>query len=145
MTDRESALTHLHTRLHDSVDGYQAALERTESPMLKDTIHEMLAIRRTAVAEVHKVLAGMGVEVSHDGSTLADAHRAFLKLKDSVTGAGDEAVLAEIARGEQSLVSAYDDAIEAAGPSDPETMWLTRQRADVQAKVDAFEARAKAA
>jgi uncharacterized protein (TIGR02284 family) len=145
MADRESALKHLHTRLHDSVDGYQAALERTDSPYIKGVIDDMLVRRRAAVAEVHKYLTGMGVEVDHDGSMLADAHRGFLKLKDSVTGAGDEAVMQEIVRGEESLAGAYEKAIEAAGASDPEYMWLNEQYTGLKAKVEEFKTRASAA
>ena len=141
MADRKSALKHLHTRLHDSVDGYEAALERTDSPYIKNVIEDMLTRRRTAVAEVHKYLSGMGVEVDHDGSLLGDAHRGFLKLKDAVTGGGDDAVMEEIVRGEESLADAYETAIDEAGGTDPEFMWLQQQHAAVKAKVEEFRAR----
>ena len=145
MADRESALKHLHTRLHDSIDGYEAALERTDSPYIKGVIQDMLDRRRTAMQEVHKHLTGMGVEVDHDGSALAGVHRGFLKLKDSVTGAGDEAVMQEIIRGEESLADAYEKAIDATGSTDPEYMWLNEQYTGLQAKVEEFRTRAAAA
>ncbi len=145
MTDRKSALTHLHTRLHDSIDGYEAAHERTESPYLKGVVEEMLSRRKTDVAEVHKYLTGMGADVNHDGSTLAGAHRGFLKLKDMVTGSGDEAVLAEIVRGEEGLLEAYRSALDASGGADPEYQWLRQQHAGLEAKVEEFRARARVA
>ena len=145
MVDRENALKTLHTRMHDSIDGYEAALERTDSPFLKGVIEDMLSRRRDAVAEVHRFLAGMGVEVDHDGSVLADAHRGFLKLKDSITGAGDEAVMEEIVRGEDMLVDAYEEAIHAAGGSDPEYRWLNEQYESLKRKVEEFRARSNAA
>lgn len=145
MADRENALKHLHTRLHDSIDGYEAALERTDSPYIKGVIEDMLDRRRMAMQEVHRHLTSMGVEVDHDGSTLAGAHRGFLKLKDSVTGAGDEAVMNEIVRGEESLADAYEKAIEAAGANDPEYMWLNEQYMGLKAKVEEFKTRAAAA
>lgn len=145
MADRESALKHLHTRLHDSIDGYESALERTESPYLKGVMEDMLSRRRTAMAEVHRHLTAMGVEVDHDGSLLADAHRSFLKLKDSVTGAGDEAVMQEIVRGEESLLDAYEKAIETVGATDPEYQWLNQQHMELKSKVEEFRTRANAA
>lgn len=145
MADRENALKTLHTRLHDSMDGYQSALERTESAYLKGVMQDMLDRRKTDVAEMHKYLTGMGIETSEDGSALAGAHRGFLKLKDAVTGGGDEAVLQEIVRGEDGLLSAYDEAIEAAGATDPEFSWLQTQRTGLKAKIEEFRARANAA
>ena len=145
MADRESALKHLHTRLHDSMDGYKAARERTDSPYIQGVIDDMMARRTAAMAEVHASLSSKGIEVDHDGSLLADAHRGFLKLKDSVTGAGDEAVLQEIIRGEESLSDAYEKAIDASGPTDPEYAWLNQQYMGVKAKIDEFRARAEAA
>ena len=145
MADRIDALKHLHTRLHDSIDGYEAAIERTESPYLTGVMQDMVQRRRTDMSRIHTTLNQQGVEVSHDGSVLADAHRAFLKLKDSVTGAGDEAVLNEIVRGEESLLDAYDKAIEATGSGDPEYSWLRDQYESLQSKVTEFRNRAQAA
>lgn len=145
MTDRTDALEHLHTRLHDSIDGYEAAMERTESPYLKGVMQDMVQQRRTDMMKIHSTLSSQGVEVSHDGSALASAHRAFLSLKDSVTGAGDEAVLNEIVRGEETLLDAYDKALEAVGASDAEYSWLRDQYTALQSKVQEFRARAQAA
>ena len=86
MITREGALKHLHTRLHDSVEGYEAAIERTESPYLKGAMQEMVQRRRANMTQIHTFLSQEGIEVSHDGSLLADAHRTFLKLKDSEIG-----------------------------------------------------------
>ena len=145
MADRIDALKHLHTRLHDSIDGYEAAMERTESPYLKGVMQDMVQRRRTDMAKVHSTLNQHGVEVSHDGSALAGAHRAFLGLKDAVTGAGDEAVLNEIVRGEETLLDAYDKALEATGAADPEYSWLREQYESLQSKVQEFRTRAQAA
>ena len=145
MTDRIDALKHLHTRLHDSIDGYEAAMERTESPYLKGVMQDMVQQRRTDMSKIHTTLSAQGVEVSHDGSVLAGAHRAFLSLKDSVTGAGDEAVLNEIVRGEETLLDAYDKTLESVGAADPEYSWLRDQYTALQSKVQEFRTRAQAA
>ena len=145
MADREHALSHLYTRLIDSRDGYKSALERTDSPYLKGVMTDMIDRRTRNAAQIKQFLAGMGHETSDDGSTLAAAHRGFLKLKDSVTGAGDEAVLNEILRGEESLHEAYDDALKAGSATDPEHAFLREQHESLKVKIEEFRARAKAA
>ena len=145
MADRIDALKHLHTRMHDSIDGYETAVERTESPYLKGVMQDMIQRRRTDMARVHSSLNQEGIEVSHDGSALAGIHRAFLSLKDAVTGSGDEAVLNEIVRGEETLLDAYDKALEATGAGDAEYPWLREQYEGLQAKIAEFRNRAQAA
>ena len=144
MSTREDMMKHLHTRLHDSVDGYEAAMERTDSPYLKGVMQDMIQRRRTDMARIHGVLNREGIESSHDGSLLADAHRAFLRLKDTVTGGGDEAVLNEIVRGEETLLDAYDKAIDTTDAGSDEYAWLRDQYESLQAKVEEFRARAQA-
>lgn len=144
MTTREDALSTLYTRLVDSRDGYQSAMERAESPFIKGVISDMIDRRTTNAAQIRQFLAGLGQNPSDDGSTLASAHRAFLSLKDSITGSGDEAILNEIVRGEETLLDAYDKAIEAAGPTDPEFAFLREQHQSLKTKVEEFRARASA-
>jgi uncharacterized protein (TIGR02284 family) len=145
MTSREDALSNLYTRLVDSRDGYGQAAERVDSPYIKGVIAEMIDRRTTNAAQIRQFLAGLGQNPSDDGSTLASAHRAFLSLKDSITGSGDEAIMQEIVRGEETLLDAYDKAIEAAGPTDPELAFLREQHAGLKTKVEEFRARAQAA
>ena len=145
MTSREDALSHLYTRLIDSRDGYREALGRADGPAVKNLVAEMMERREADSAQIRQFLAGSGVNPSDDGSTLAGAHRAFLSLKDKVTGRGDGAILAEIVRGEETLVGAYDDAIEASGATDPEFAFLREQQDRLKLKIDELRARAEAA
>lgn len=145
MTSREDALSHLYTRLVDSRDGYRAAHERAESPAIQAVLADMAAQRETDAAQIRQFLAGAGVHPSDDGSTLASAHRAFLSLRDRVTGAGDGAILGEIVRGEETLLDAYDRAIDASGATDPEFAFLREQQDRLKAGIETLQARAEAA
>ena len=145
MTSREDKLSDLYTRLIDSRDGYRSAAERADSPAIGTVLSEMIDRRETDAAQIRQFLAGSGVNPSDDGSALASAHRAFLSLKDSVTGQGDEAILNEILRGERTLLDAYDDALGASNAADPETAFLREQREALGAKVEDLRARAEAA
>ena len=145
MADREHALSHLYTRLMDSKHGYEQALQRAESPYIKGVFTDMIDRRSRNAMQIKQFLSGMGHETSDDGSTLAAAHRAFLSLKDRVTGHGDEAVLQEVLRGEESLDKAYHEALDAAGPTDPEHAFLREQHETLKGKIDELQARAKTA
>ena len=145
MTTREDALSNLYTRLIDSRDGYSQAMERAESPYIKGVLSEMIDRRTTNAAQIRQFLAGSGVTPSDDGSTLAAAHRAFVSLKDQVTGHGDDAILNEVIRGEETLLDAYGKAIDASGATDPEFAFLREQQDGLKTKVEEFRARAQAA
>jgi uncharacterized protein (TIGR02284 family) len=145
MTSREDALSHLYTRLIDSRDGYRAAVERAESPAIQTVLSDMATRREADAAQIRQFLAGAGVHPSDDGSTLASAHRAFLSLKDQVTGSGDEAILREIVRGEETLHDAYDGALDASGAADPEFAFLREQQDRLKAGVETLRAQAEAA
>lgn len=52
-----------------------------------------------------------GAEPQEEGSGLAKAHRAFLELKEKVTGHSDKAVIEEVERGEAHLLSKFEKAL----------------------------------
>ena len=145
MSDRDSALKTLYTRLIDSRDGYKEAHVRAESAYIKGVLSDMVERRTRDAAELRSHLTRLGHELDDDGSILAAAHRSFLAMKDMVTGSGDEAILEEIVRGEKHLDEAYHDAIEASGPTHAEYSVLKDQHAALVAKLNEFKARAKAA
>ena len=135
MQDVTNALTNLHTRLIDSADGYAQALDSVESHTHAEIFREMKTRRERNAAELRTYLADRGVSLDDDGSILAAAHRAFLQLK-STLGSDDAAVLEEVIRGEETLLEAYNDAIEPAGAQTPELDFLTKQYQWLSQKVE---------
>ena len=144
MSDKSDLQT-LYTRLIDSRDGYEQALERTESGSLKSLFGEMIERRSRNASQIRTYLAQQGVEMDEDGSLLAAAHRGFLSLKDAVTGAGDEAVLEEVIRGEETLLQAYDEAISEAAGSDPEYAFVVQQHNELKSKLEELRGRERIA
>ena len=140
MADK-AALKTLYTRLVDSRDGYEQAIERLDSESHKTLFRELHERRTRNAAQVRTYLAQQGEQMDDDGSILAAAHRTFLSLKDSVTGAGDEAVLKEVIRGEETLLSAYDEAIGDATGADPEYSFVVQQYNELKAKLDELRGR----
>ena len=144
MTDTSDLKT-LYTRLVDSKDGYEQAIERATSESHKSLFRDLHERRTRNAAQIRTYLAQKGEEMDEDGSLLAAAHRSFLSLKDAVTGAGDEAVLEEVIRGEETLLKAYDEAISSATGSDPEYAFITQQHSELKAKIEELRGRERIA
>ena len=141
----KDALKTLYTRLIDSKDGYEQAAERSDNAAHQTLFREMIDRRTRNAAQIRTYLAQQGEEMSDDGSLLAAAHRTFLSFKDTITGAGDEAILEEIIRGEEALLEAYDKAISEAGGVDPEYAFITQQHAELKSKIAELKGRERIA
>ena len=141
MATDTSALKKLLTRLIDSRDGYRDAIEHVSSPDMKMTMQSLLERRERNAEELRSYLARAGEQVDDDGSLLASAHRTFMGLRDAVTGSSEQDVLAEVVRGEKTLLDAYDDALAEAGGNDPQYAFLAEQHRSLKAAIAELEAR----
>jgi uncharacterized protein (TIGR02284 family) len=141
MTDRIDALKTLLTRLVDSREGYREAVDHVESTHIKGLLTELMARRDRDASAVRAHLVKNGHSVDDDGSLLASAHRTFLGFKDKVTSAEDADTLAEIVRGEKSLLNAYDMAITESGATDPEYGFLVEQHNALKTTIEQLETR----
>ena len=141
MADRIDALKTLFTRLIDSREGYRDAMDHVESAHIKSIFTEFMSRRDRNASELRQYLVKEGHSMDEDGSILASAHRMFMDMKDKVTGSDDAATLAEVARGEKVLLDAYDDALTAAGGTDPEYQFLVEQHASLKSAIDQLETR----
>ena len=141
MTDRIDALKTLLTRLIDAREGYRDALDHVESAHIKQLFQQFMERRDRNASEIRAYLLKEGHNVGDDGSLLASAHRTWLDFKDAVTPSDDAATIAEVVRGEKVLLDAYDDALTAAGGTDPEYAFLAEQHASLKSAVAQMEAR----
>lgn len=141
MTQQNSPLTTLFTRLIDSRDGYREALQKIDSPFLASLLRDFTEWREREIAELRVFLRQKGIDVDDEGSLLASAHRVFLDLKDRVTGSDDRAAVDEIVRGEEYLLDEFDQAITEASGSDPEYRFLVREHGKVEAQIATLKAR----
>jgi uncharacterized protein (TIGR02284 family) len=95
----------------DSVDGYRAAGDDTEAGRFA-TLFNDRANERAQVAEKLKAeVARLGGNPEDDGSLLAGAHRAFMGLKEIVTGKDEQAIVNEVERGEDVIKARYEKAM----------------------------------
>ena len=96
----------------DSVDGYRrSATEATES-RFSSIFRDWASEREQVVEKLRDRVRELGGTPEHDGSLLAAAHRQFLSLRDMLTGSDDDAVIAEVDRGESYLNAKWETAIK---------------------------------
>ncbi len=126
MTNDHKPIEKLYTRMIDSRDGYNDALDSVSDGLLRTIMTELRNERAEFAQTLRSVFASKDIKLDEDGSLLASAHRMFVNLRDTLSK-GDDAVLAEILRGEQSLRDLYEDAMKAVD-TDAEWSFLTHQR-----------------
>ena len=96
----------------DSVDGYRRSAAEATSSRFSETFRNWAAEREQVVAKLRDRVRELGGTPEHDGSLLAAAHRQFLSLRDKITGSDDDAVIAEVDRGESYLNAKWEAALK---------------------------------
>ena len=115
MTDHSKDTTTLNTliaTLLDSIDGYTKSAHDVKDRDLADRFNARARERQGAVAGLQAAVARLGGNPEDDGTLLAGAHRAFINLKEVVTGTDDQAIISEIERGEDYLKGKFDAALK---------------------------------
>ena len=107
-----TTLNTLTATLLDSIDGYTKAGQDVQNRELAERFNARARERQSAVAGLQAAVARCGGNPEDDGTLLAGAHRAFLNLKEAVTGrADDQAILNEVERGEDYLKEKFEAAL----------------------------------
>lgn len=115
MTEHTKGTTTLNTliaTLLDSVDGYTKSAQDVKDRDLANRFNARARERQGAVAGLQSAVARLGGNPEDDGTLLAGAHRAFLNLKEVVTGTDDQAIIKEVERGEDYLKSKFEAALK---------------------------------
>ena len=96
----------------DSVDGYRSAAEDANNNQFQVIFSERANERQHVADELRQHVRSFGGDPQDDGSILAGAHRAFMDLRDAITGRDDKAVIAEVERGEDHIKAKFESALE---------------------------------
>jgi uncharacterized protein (TIGR02284 family) len=96
----------------DSVDGYRRSAQEATNSRFSSAFLERANEREQVVSQLRDEVRRMGGNPEDDGSVLAAAHRAFLSLRDKVTGSDDTAVIAEVDHGETYLANKWEAALK---------------------------------
>jgi uncharacterized protein (TIGR02284 family) len=96
----------------DSVDGYRRSAQEATNSRFSAEFLERATEREQVVSQLRDRVRQLGGNPEDDGSVLAAAHRAFLTLRDRVTGSDDAAVIAEVDHGESYLNGKWETALQ---------------------------------
>jgi len=113
----------------DSVDGYRRSAQEATNSRFSAEFLERANEREQVVSQLRDRVRQLGGNPEDDGSVLAAAHRAFLSLRDKVTGSDDTAVIAEVDHGESYLNGKWEAALRD-GSLSPETRSLIQSAYD---------------
>lgn len=98
----------------DSVDGYNAAADNADNQDFRSIFRDRAKERAEVVSKLQAQVRTLGGNPEDDGTTIAGAHRFFMTLRDSLTGTDDEAVVAEVERGEDVIKAKYEASMQEA-------------------------------
>lgn len=94
----------------DSVAGYREAAALSDNRGLQQLFLRRARDREQIAERIAELITGLGGRSSMDGTALGSAHRSYMKLRSRLSS-DDQAMLEEVARGEQFLRSCYEDVL----------------------------------
>lgn len=95
----------------DSVEGYRAAADDAANDQFRSIFTSRADEREEVVRELQEHVRELGGKPEDDGSALAGAHRFMMNVRDALTGRDDDAVIAEVERGEDHIKHKYEAAL----------------------------------
>jgi uncharacterized protein (TIGR02284 family) len=110
--DNEATLNSLIATTLDSADGYRKAAEKAENDRYRSLFTDYAGEREACVRQLQDAVRAGGGQPEDDGTVLASAHRAFLSLRDALTGSDDTAIISEVERGEDHIKAKYEAAMK---------------------------------
>lgn len=117
----------------DAHKGFTASADNLEDRDLADTFRRLGAERESFATELIDALPGTDLD-DEDGSIVGALHRAWIDLKDAITG-DDHAILAAAEAGEDHALRTYEKALDEDLPERIETI-VRRQFTQVTAGHD---------
>lgn len=133
-----SILRDLSIALTDSQLGFAEASERTNDPDLKQRLLMIGNSRAPLIEEIANELAKLGEAAPEEGALASTVHRAWVGLRDKVTGKDDPAVLLECEHAEKMLVDRYDKGITSEAVPQPLKDMFRHHRAVVQQDMESI-------
>lgn len=96
----------------DSVDGYRTSAQEVDNSRYAELFTARASERSSIAEQLRAEVKRLGGNPEDDGTILAAGHRAFVNLKAAVTGRDDQAIVAEVERGEDHIKAKYEEALK---------------------------------
>ncbi|QDU27550.1 hypothetical protein ETAA8_26380 [Anatilimnocola aggregata] len=125
----------------DSRDGFKEASEnlKEKNPSLANRFCSLAQQRDSQATELQTMVASNAEAPTESGSFSAAAHRTWMDLRTAL-GGGEQAVLDEAERGEDTIKAKYEEALKDMGGSEPCCDTLRRHLTAVQSSHDEVKA-----
>jgi uncharacterized protein (TIGR02284 family) len=107
-----NVLNHLIETCRDSERGYRAAADLVDGPTLKAQLLDMADERARFANDLVPHAQRLGGDEAHDGTRAAAVHRRWMDLKARLSPHSDQAVFAEVLRGDEATLRTYQEALE---------------------------------
>lgn len=117
-----SVLNDLVSTCLDGVEGFRTAADAVKTNATKVLFQSRVRVIETSEAELKATVRRLGGDPATHGHAIGSLHRGWLNIKSAVTGKSEEAILAEVIRGEEGAVEHYRDALKKALPDDVRAM-----------------------
>ncbi len=132
-----ATLNHLIETSKDGQEGFRAASEDVKSPSLRAMLDGYSLQRAKFVGELQSLAHSLGEsDPENSGSVVARLHRGWMDMISALTSKDEHSILAECARGEDSAVAQYKEAL--ADELLPQNICdvIARQSSEIQAAHD---------
>ena len=96
---------------YDSVEGYRQAIDKADSPQLKQALGERLSAREGTLAALNAELQRNGEDLVTKGTVSGGLHRVWLAVSDAFEN-GDEAAAERVEEGEDYLKGKFEAALD---------------------------------
>lgn len=104
-------LNKLLTRNYDSEKGYEKAMDETDSDELSEYFKHNMKKRYQFGHEIKNMIDDLGGKPDKGSSLIADAHRAWLNIRELFAKDDDQVILKECLRGEKYAKDDYEKAV----------------------------------
>lgn len=126
--DESARLADLHTRLIDTLAGYDKVIEKAE-PEFVGVAEEFRRLHQGQVERIAAMLAALGQDTEHKGSLFGMVNRAAVEVRSWFDDIGHN-VMDALVQGEQHVLEGFDEAI-AASPSPERIAVLEQMRGEL--------------
>lgn len=106
-----STLRDLTQTVYDSVDGYRNAMEKADSPVLRNAFENRLTTRQQTLTKLNTALTNNGEQPIASASTIGAGHQVWLKIVSAFEN-NDEAAVEHVETGEDYLVDQFEKALK---------------------------------
>lgn len=131
-TERD-VLHHLIDLCKDGERGFRAAADHVSDQTLKSLFTTLATQRKQFAEELLPHLGRLGGQPDAEGTNAGAIHRQWMVLKGLVPGRHDHHIVEEAARGEHTVLDAYEDALNGMLPPTVSGLIETQREAMLKA------------